>query len=146
VPPNISNILTHWKLGADPHEYDWAATERILNEEVTSDDEAGQKDKERLKRKAERLLKRQKRELERERKQAESQPLFGRDIGGMRSSPGPALATGIGLSSQTQSQSQSQSQGFGTFDAVQSQLEPGRHGGRPVKKKKVRGKGRISGF
>ena len=146
VPPNISNILTHWKLGAAPHTYDWAATDRILNEEVTSDDEASQKDKDRLKRKAERLLKRQRRELERERKQAESQPLFGREVGGLRSSPAPAPAMGFGMSSQTQSQSQSQSQGFGVFGAVHSQVEPGRHGGRPVKKKKVKGKGRISGF
>ncbi|KAF2661097.1 hypothetical protein K491DRAFT_774371 [Lophiostoma macrostomum CBS 122681] len=144
VPPNIGNVLTHWTLGADPHTYDWVATERIMDEEATSDDEAGQKDKERLKRKAERLLKRQRRELEREKKQSESQPLFGREVGGLRSSPAPAPALGFDSSSQAQSQTQTQSQGFEIPGFVQSQVEPGKHGGRPVKKKK--GKGRISGF
>lgn len=61
----------------------------------------------------------------------------------------------VGMSSQTQAASQSQSQpdsrGFAPFGfgVVQSQVEPGNHGGRAAikkKKKKGKGKGRISGF
>jgi RNA polymerase I-specific transcription initiation factor RRN6 len=145
MSPNISQVLMHWHPGADPRVYDWDATTRLINAE-SNIDELGQKQRERSKRKAERLLKKQMRELELEKRKAESQPVFGRVVGGLRSSPAPVV--GLGLSSQTQtesSQDQSQSQGIGVPHIVQSQIEPGRHGGKPQVKKR-KGKARVSGF
>jgi RNA polymerase I-specific transcription initiation factor RRN6 len=136
----------HWVPAADPTTYDWAATTRAVDEEfgITQESEdLSQKEREKLKRKAERLLKRQKRELNLERRNAESQPVLA-----LRSSPPPIV--GLGMSSQTQParQSQADSQGFPPFGfgVVQSQVELGRHGGRPAIKKKKKAKGRISGF
>lgn len=147
IPQNIFQVLMHWQTGADPSIYDWAGTTHAVNEELGID-ELSLRQKEKRKRKAERLLKRKRRELEIDKKnKAESQPIFGRPVGGLRSSP--VRAVGLGSSSQVlPQQSQAQSQGLTQSSIVvpvmQSQTEPGRHGGRPVFKKKK--KGRVSGF
>lgn len=104
-------------------------------------DEASQKERKKERKRRERREKRQQREDELMRPAAVSQP-----ITFSRSSPGPMLG-GMGGSSQMPSHSQGESQlstQNGGFMIPQSQVEQGRFGGRPEKKK--RKKGRISGF
>ena len=136
IHPSIKQVLSHWTLGADPSLYDWEATERSLAEERDLAKEDTRKSREKARRKKERQMRRQQRENELftgrvESAKAESQPQA------MRSSPGPAFAAGS-------SQVHASSQPFGGALGVQSQAEPGKHGTRPAKKKKV--KSRMSGF
>jgi RNA polymerase I-specific transcription initiation factor RRN6 len=150
IPPSVKELLSHWQLGSDPHTYEWEATERALQPEA--EDDVSQELREKERKRKERREKRQRREdeLMRAKSHSHNQPTF------PRSSPGPTFG-GIGGSSQvpvpTSSQMPSQVQtqlhgfgGFGVFGGMpQSQVEPGRFGGRPDKKKK-KGKSRVSGF
>lgn len=130
IPHAVSRILGHWQLSTDPQAYDWEATTQAMDL-LQDDEELNTEQRGKARRKEERMRKRQKREEDLSRSKAESQPLF------LRSSPGPTLG-GLGMSSQTQSQAQ-------PFPfVVQSQIEPGLHGGRPKIKKKL--KARVSGF
>lgn len=143
---HIDQLLEHWALGSDPHTYDWSATEVNLQEET--EDEAGQRKREKDRKKRERREKRQERENELTRSKAATQP-----FPLAQSSQGPILG-GMGSSSQVPSQPNIQvhlpRHGFvgpGGLDilAPMSQVEPGRFGGRPDLKKKKK-KGRVSGF
>lgn len=145
VPSNVNYLLAHWKPGADPHTYDWAATEEALRPE--NDDEITQKQHEKDRRRRERRLKRQQREDELMRVNASSQPVIWMQNQN-RLPPG-----GLTSSSRTPSQAHSQVpvpvpsfRGPGGMDilAPMSQVEPGRFGGRPDLKKKK--KNRVSGF
>jgi RNA polymerase I-specific transcription initiation factor RRN6 len=147
LPTGISHILSHWQLGTDPSTYSWDASEEALQEEDEDSDDAKQEMKRQSdKRKQERREKRQKRENDLFMAKTFSQPAI------PRSSPGPFFSMGVGgaMSSQMPglSQSQSQSQAVGGMGGlgVQSQVEPGKHGGRPVLKKKKKGKKRVGGF
>jgi RNA polymerase I-specific transcription initiation factor RRN6 len=146
IPQSVAQLLTHWQLGADPRTYDWDATERALRPQDATDG-TSQEQREKERRRKERREKRQKREDELMRAKTVTQPSF------PRSSPGPMFGD-VPSSSQAPSQMPSQvlhsghvfggPGGFGSM-IPQSQVEPGRFGGRPEKKKK-KGKGRISGF
>lgn len=145
IPSNVSRVLEHWQVGIDPHVYDWVAAEDILRPSLSEEISQEQREKERKKR--ERRDRRQQREDELMRVKTSSQPMVF-----PRSSPGPELG-GMGSSSQIPSQAHSQvplpRHGLraprGTDLLIpQSQVEPGRFGGRPDKKKKK--KGRVSGF
>jgi len=144
VPASISQILSHWQPDTDPKTYSWEATEEALQEEAEVDPARQDKKRESTKRKKERKEKRQKREDDIFMTTFD-QPQM------MRTSPGPFLGTGIGLGMSSQipgtSQYQSQSQVFGGLGGmgVQSQVEPGRHGGR-LRLKKKKGKKRVGGF
>jgi len=171
MPPNVSQLLSHWQPGVDPQTYDWEAIERADRAEHL--DEGSQKRAEKARKRKERRERNQQRENDLARAQPSSQPFtfpqatfhpsaiappssrlftFSKPAAYPRSSPGPMLG-GIASSSQVPGQlftqvplpgTGSQSQGApGTF-AAQSQVEPGRFGGRPDKKKKK--KGRVSGF
>ena len=143
--PNVIQVATHWQLGADPRTYDWTATERALQPEDLDEESQQQREKERKRK--QRREKRQQREDELMKAKAFNQPtLF------PRSSPGPILG-GMDSSSQMPTQMSSQvpvsENGFrgpGGRDILgpQSQVEPGKFGGRLDKKKKK--KGRVSGF
>jgi RNA polymerase I-specific transcription initiation factor RRN6 len=149
-PPDIrqgvGKVLAHWTPGSDPSTYDWEATTQSLDQE---EDEESQQQREKAKRKQERLKKRQRREeaIARGRGGMESQPPYALDQLSVpqfpRSSPGPGIG-GMGEFDVAKmgGSSQSHSQGM---PFIQSQVEPGRHGGRPVKKKKKL-KVRVSGF
>jgi RNA polymerase I-specific transcription initiation factor RRN6 len=150
VPASVDQLLSHWKPGADPRDYEWDAAERATRTEVI--DEASQRESEKARKRRERQERRQQREDELMRSQPSSQPfMFTKPTAFPRSSPGPMLG-GMGSSSQAPSQPLTQvplpassfrSQGgFDSLTAL-SQVEPGRFGGRPEKKKK---KTRISGF
>jgi RNA polymerase I-specific transcription initiation factor RRN6 len=155
ISPSVTQLLAHWQLGADPHVYDWDATERAVRPDVVDDISQEQREKERKRK--ERREKRQKREDELMRAKTVIQPSLS------RSSPGPMfgdMPSSSQVPSQLPSQMSSQmphlghvsggSGGFGSpggFGSMmpQSQVESGGFGGRPDKKKK-KGKGRISGF
>ncbi|KAF3003442.1 hypothetical protein E8E13_002218 [Curvularia kusanoi] len=156
LAPSVSDLLSHWQPGADPSSYDWEATERALQPEAA--DEESQELLERERKRKEKREKRQRRENELLRAKTHtsglpmySQPAF------PRSSPGPTFG-GMAASSQVPipASSQLSSQvhshggfagGFGGMTSMlpQSQVEPGKFGGRPDKKKK-KGKSRVSGF
>ncbi|KAF3033192.1 hypothetical protein E8E12_003125 [Didymella heteroderae] len=159
LPPSVSELLSHWQPGTDPSAYDWEATERAIRPDA--DDEESQKLFEEERKKKERRERRQRREDERLRAktQASSQSVFPQPAF-PRSLPGPTLG-GMATSSQvpapTSSQMPSQAHvhggNFGPFGGFggthgmipQSQVEPGKFGGRPEKKKR-KGKSRVSGF
>lgn len=161
LPPSVSELLLHWQLGNNPSTYDWEATERAIRPDANDEESQAQREEERKKR--ERRERRQRREDERLRAktQASSQSTFAQPVF-PRSSPGPTIG-GMAPSSQVPVPTSSQmpslvynrggSQGgvfggFGGMDSMvpQSQVEPGKFGGRPDKKKKKRGKSRVSGF
>ena len=146
IPTNVNQLLAHWQPGTDPHTYDWDATERLLQPEDI--DESSNEQREKARRRRERRQKRQQREDELARAKSTSQPVVF-----PRSSLGPMLG-GMASSSQMGTQVHSQIPvpnndprglgGIGGLGAPQSQVEPGRFGGRLDKKKKK--KGRVSGF
>ncbi|KAF2473752.1 uncharacterized protein BDR25DRAFT_256583 [Lindgomyces ingoldianus] len=146
VPPSVNQVLMHWRLGEDPSTYNWDATTRVVQEELQGSDEISAERRAKLQRKAERHLKKQRRETQifRERQMAESQSTFLQSQsalvrgGRLRSSPAPM----VGMGGSSQVQGLSQSQGLGGI-MVQSQVEPGRFGGRPEKKRK-KGKSRLT--
>lgn len=155
VPPTVIELLSHWKAGTNPSTYDWEATESAIRPE--SIDELSQELREKERKKKERREKRQKREDELMRAKAESSQTVFQQPSFPRSSPGPTFGGMAAssqapafMSSQVPRPSQSQGIGFGGFGGMpgmmpQSQVEPGRFGGRPDKKKK-KGKSRVSGF
>ncbi|KAJ4334324.1 hypothetical protein N0V87_006976 [Didymella glomerata] len=159
LPPSVSELLSHWQPGTDPSTYDWEATERAIRPDA--DDEETQKQREEERKKKERRERRQRREDERLRAkiQASSQSAFTQPAF-PRSSPGPSFGgmaassqVPVPTSSQIPSHVHSQGAAFGGFGGFggmnsmvpQSQVEPGKFGGRPDKKKK-KGKSRVSGF
>jgi RNA polymerase I-specific transcription initiation factor RRN6 len=142
LPPSIAQVLTHWQPGANPNTYNWEEIEGAIQDSLAVDNESTQQKRDKARRKKERKDMRQRREDELFQHRTGSQPQM------FRSSPGPTLERGVGMEMSSQVpvvQSQSQSQPFGGM-VVQSQREPGKHGGRPEAKKKKKGKGRISGF
>lgn len=146
VSPNVRQVLAHWQFGTDPHTYDWDAANDFLNPRGLNETSQQQREKER------------KRKERRERRQQRENELMMRQIASQtpvvfpRSSPGPILRE-FGDSSQVRSQANDQQplpdaifvepSGFPPL-VPQSQVEPGRFGGRPDKKKKK--KTRVSGF
>lgn len=150
VPDSVQQLLGQWQPGTDPHTYDWTAAE--VADRIENLDEISQQQLEKARKKKERREKRQRREDELARSQPSSQPFATVPIVYPRSSPGPMFG-GMGGSSQiplqpfslpsrnVNTQGQESSQPF----VAQSQVEPGKFGGRPDKKKKKKG-GRISGF
>lgn len=142
IPPNVDQLLSHWRVGDDPSTYDWDATERSLRPERF--DETSQEQREKARRKKERRAKRQQREDELMKSKAFSQPIVVQ-----RSSPGPVFNSSSQVQPQGSSQGPLTVSGFGGPGAMDllvpmSQIEPGRFGGRQDKKKKK--KARVSGF
>tara|TARA_R110002003_G_scaffold232_9_gene16769 strand:- start:5799 stop:6869 length:1071 start_codon:yes stop_codon:yes gene_type:complete len=146
LPPSVNQLLSHWQPGTDPRTYDWEAIERA--DRADNIDAPSQQQVEKERRRKERRDRKQKREDELARSQPSSQPFTFAKPAIPRSSPGPTLG-GMSSSSQVPSQSYTQvplpgsgPSSQGPFGA-QSQVEPGRFGGRPEKKKK---KKRVGGF
>jgi RNA polymerase I-specific transcription initiation factor RRN6 len=168
ITPSVTQLLSHWQPGTDPSTYDWEAIERA--DRVENLDETSQQRIEKAHKKKERRERRQQRENEVAQSQPSSQPFakpqlpsqpfmrpqplsqpatFLKPAAFPRSSPEPML----GSSSQMPFSQvplpgtgfDSQSQAVPSTLAAQSQVEPGRFGGRPDKKKKKK-KNRVSGF
>jgi RNA polymerase I-specific transcription initiation factor RRN6 len=149
IPAGVGKVLAHWTSSTDPSTYDWEATTRALDQE---EDGESQQVRDKARRKEERLRKRQRREeaIAQGRGAVESQPSpkFRETPSSRqfpRSSPGPVFGGdrfggGVGVRMGGIQEGGGSSQ----VPLVQSQVEPGRHGGRPLKKKKP--KMRVSGF
>ena len=116
LPTRMSNLLNQWELGADPATYDWEAAQQAFNIEEGSENEAQTKQRQRDE-------KRQKRHRQ-DMTMPSSQPPTKR-VGG--SQPQSASET-QGSSQQTQNM------------VIQSQVEPGRYGGRPEQAKQKKHK------
>ncbi len=145
MPRRPRRILAQWTPGTDPLAFDWRAASHAIAED--SDEEGNgepltEKERANLQRRAERELRRQRREAEESRRQQ------------LLSSQAPQIA--IASSSQPQPRhgaSRSASQAVGGTDGVgssqiarfsqsqmpASQVLPGRHGGRPPRKKRKPG-------
>jgi len=145
LPPSVTQLLSHWHPHTNPTTYDYLATERANH--TSTLDAASQHQLAKARKKKEKRERKQMRENELAKSQTASQvPLPSSQPSGFapRSSPGlglggrefaftqvPLLGTGIGM----------QTQGF---PGAQSQIEPGRFGGRVDGKKKK--KKRVGGF
>ena len=106
LPTRMSNLLNQWDLGADPAAYDWEAAQQAFNIGEESEDEAQTKQHRRV-----------------EKRRMQQRP----DMTMPSSQPPPKRASG----SQPQSAHETQGSSQQTQDMViQSQVEPGRFGGR----------------
>lgn len=145
LPRRLNRVLAHWTIGADPASYDWTLASQHISrrdEEEAEGEELTEKERARLQRRTERYVRRQRREAEETQRMQLLSSQAPEIVSG--SQPGQLVraASQLGVSGgESQSQSQSQSQGRSKPQAVASQVLPGRHGGRPPKKKK-----RKSGF
>ena len=116
LPTRMSNLLNQWKLGADPTAYDWEAAQQAFNIEEGSENEAQTKQRQHH-------GKRQKRHRQ-DMTMPSSQPPTKRVSG---SQPDSVQET-QGSSQPTQNM------------VIQSQVEPGRYGGRPEQAKQKKPK------
>ena len=105
LPTRMLNLLNEWEVGTDPATYDWEAAQQAFNVEEASEDEA--------RKQRQQIKKRQKRQRH-DITMPSSQPPP-KEVGG--SQPQSAQET-QGSSQQTQAM------------VIQSQVEPGRYGGR----------------
>ena len=116
LPTKMSNLLKQWDLGADPAAYDWEAAQQAFNIEEESEDEAGTKQRQRV---------------EKRRMQQRT------DMTIPSSQPPPKKVGG----SQPQSAHETKGSSQQTQDmVVQSQVEPGRFGGRSDQAKRPKRK------
>ena len=119
LPTRMSNLLYQWDLGADPAAYDWEAAQQAFNVGEGSEDEARPKQRQRV-----------------EKRRMQQRP----DMTMPSSQPPPNRVNG----SQPQSAHETQGSSQQTQDMViQSQVEPGRFGGRS---NQVKGPKRRRGF
>ena len=119
LPTRMLNLLDQWELGADPAAYDWEAAQQAFNLGEESEDEAQTKQRQRV----------EKRRMQK-----------GLDTSMPFSQPPPKRVAG----SQPQSAHETQGSSQQTQDmAIQSQVEPGRFGGRS---NQVKGPKRKKGF
>nr|POE71368.1 hypothetical protein CFP56_62463 [Quercus suber] len=128
LPRSLANVLSHWALGEDPQEYDWAeSARRVMLQRYREDEEGmGEKEQRFSRRKVERHIKRQRREaeeMERNRVQSSQATM-------VMSSQLPERTKGSEGSRPIASSSQLYSQG-GDELVTASQVVPGRFGGRP---------------
>jgi RNA polymerase I-specific transcription initiation factor RRN6 len=141
ISSSVRQVLAHWQLGTDPATYDWAATERALHNDNL--DQASQEQMEKVRKKKERRERKQKQQDSLVQLRASSQPfVFPKPaVPYPRSSPGPALG---GMASSSQVPLPQSAIGISSQPefAPQSQVEPGKFGGRLDKKKKKR----LGGF
>lgn len=141
LPRALNRILTHWTPGADPANYDWISTYRRLeqqNEEV--DDDMTEKERARMQRKAARHMRRQRREAEASQQQqvASSQaPQIAQSQSQGFSRHPPPLT--MGSQPPAAVLASSQSQGMVQAPPAASQVERGKFGGKPPKKKRKSG-------
>jgi len=143
LPQQMTNILAHWTVGADPGKYDYRAT-RAAVDQATSLEGMSSKDYQRhlkAQKKAQKSLERQRKENMRIRQAeaASSQaPIIATHREPMsRSSPAP-VSRPLGVQS-SQLPPQSQTQARAVMPVVASQEERGPFGGRPAvpKKRKI---------
>ena len=126
LPTKMSNLLSHWQVGADPATYDWEAAQQATTA-TDGDDELQNRQRHRAE-------KRPKRQREQTVGPSSSQPAPKR-LGGSQPQQGQVLQD-------------AQQGGSQLTESVvtMSQVEPGRFGGRSAKRKKLKVKARPAGF
>jgi RNA polymerase I-specific transcription initiation factor RRN6 len=151
LAPSVTQLLSHWQPGANPSTYNWDTIERA--DCADNLDEASQRQLEKARKKKERLERKQQRENELAKSQPSSQPFsvplpssqpfpFTMPTAFPKSSPGPMLGSSqMPFTQVPLPGTGTQSQGL---PGAQSQVVPGRFGGRVERKKKK--KNRVSGF
>ncbi|KAL5117871.1 hypothetical protein ACEQ8H_004189 [Pleosporales sp. CAS-2024a] len=145
IPEGVSRLLSQWQPGVDPCMYDWDAAERATRVETLEEIDEQEAEKSRRRRER-RKIKQEGEDKMANESQTSSQPFvqtstIPRPTAFSRSSPGPtrdAYNQQVPLPGTV-----SQVQVPSSFP-VQSQVEPGKFGGRPETKKKK--KGRVGGF
>jgi len=146
LPKGLTDTLAHWSLGKNPEKYDWLAVQREQEKRAEEEDEdLTPKERARLKRRAEKLLDKQRREAQK----ASAMSIANSQVPGIVSASQPTFMTpsrsqapdvphsARAATQGTQLLASSQAQP-NTFT---SQVQPGRFGGKPAKKKR-----RVVGF
>ena len=135
LPRSLRRVVTHWTPGRHPANYDWLSISRNVSRR--EDDEEGEemteKERKRLQRRTERYVERQRREAE----ESQRQQALSSQAPTIITASQPQLAA-KGASQSTAAAAGS-SQPFGQSQGAATQVLPGRHGGRPPKKKRKSG-------
>lgn len=146
LPKGLTNTLAHWGLGSNPEKYDWLAVQREQEKKAEEeDDDLTPKERARLKRRAEKLLAKQRRESQK----ALDMNLANSQVPGIVSASQPAFMTpsrsegpNVPHSARKASQgTQLLASSQAAPNMVTSQIQPGKFGGKPAKKKR-----RVVGF
>jgi RNA polymerase I-specific transcription initiation factor RRN6 len=147
LPKGLTNTLAHWSLGGNPDKYDWLAVQREQEKRAEEEDEdLTPKERARLKKRAEKLLLKQRREAEK----ASAMNLANSQVPGIVSASQPAFMTtpsrseapNVPLSARAATQgSQMLASSQAPPNMFTSQIQPGKFGGKPAKKKR-----RVVGF
>jgi RNA polymerase I-specific transcription initiation factor RRN6 len=143
----LTNTLAHWSLGSDPGKYDWLTIQREQEKRAEEEDEdLTPKERARLKKRAERLLLKQRREAEK----ASAMNFANSQVPGIVSASQPEFMTtpsrseapNVPLSARAATQnSQMLASSQAPPNMFTSQIQPGKFGGKPAKKKR-----RVVGF
>lgn len=141
LPRALNKLLGHWTVGTDPAEYDWHTTARnvLRRDEEADQDEMTEKERRQMQKRTERYMRRQKREAE----ESQRQQMLSSQAPEIVSASQPAQRPGPRKveSQASAGAAAGSSQSYGASQMAASQVVPGRHGGRPLAKKK-----RKSGF
>jgi RNA polymerase I-specific transcription initiation factor RRN6 len=147
LPKGLTNTLAHWSLGSNPDKYDWLAVQREQEKRAEEEDEdLTPKERARLKRRAEKLLLKQRREAQK----ASAMDLANSQVPGIVSASQPAFmntpsraeAPSVPHSARAASQgTQLLASSQAPPNMFTSQIQPGKFGGKPAKKKR-----RVVGF
>lgn len=146
LPKGLTNTLAHWSLGSNPEKYDWLAVQREQEKKAEEEDEdLTPKERARLKRRAEKLLDKQRREAQK----ASAMSLANSQVPGVVSASQPAFMTpsrsegpNVPHSARAASQgTQLLASSQAAPNMFTSQIQPGKFGGKPAKKKR-----RVVGF
>jgi RNA polymerase I-specific transcription initiation factor RRN6 len=147
LPKGLTNTLAHWSLGSNPDKYDWLAVQREQEKRAEEEDEdLTPKERARLKRRAEKLLLKQRREAQK----ASAMDLANSQVPGIVSASQPAFMNtpSRGEAVPVPHSARAASQGTQLLASSQappnmftSQIQPGKFGGKPAKKKR-----RVVGF
>jgi RNA polymerase I-specific transcription initiation factor RRN6 len=147
LPKGLTSTLAHWSLGGNPDKYDWLTIQREQEKRAEEEDEdLTPRERARLKKRAEKLLLKQRREAEK----ASAMNLANSQVPGIVSASQPAFMTTpsrseapiIPPSARAATQgSQMLASSQAPPNMFTSQIQPGKFGGKPAKKKR-----RVVGF
>ena len=135
LPRRLNRVLAHWVPGADPASYEWLTASRHFSqrdEEEAEGEGMTEKERSRMERRTQRYVRRQRREAEASQRQQ------------MLSSQAPEIVTASQPAPVSRANSQpaalgGDSQSQEVSQPMASQVLPGRHGGRPARKKRKSG-------
>ena len=134
LPRSLTSVLSHWKIGSQPEDYDWLSTSRNLAEKDDEEDEdMTERERKRLQRRAERHIRRQRKEVA----AAEASQLASSQAPAIFSASQPLAIRQVESQPNFIAESSQMTAGGGSFGGGQmSQVVAGRFGGRPPARKK----------